>query len=679
VRIRSRFLAVVTATIALGSGAVAGIAMAPSASAVATSVIRLGDTTVVESPTTVVYARASLTLTSPLLTSECVWYHTVDGSAIGTNKFTVHNGTQDYLSTTAGRVTVPVSKVTAVISVLVNFGPVAQADKVFSIVIDKATAMTSGKCLPTTATDPTVEIARYTAEVTIIDGTSASPTILIGDTDTAESPTVLRPASSPVGLSAPLAYAECVWWHTVDGSAIGAKKFTVHDGTQDYRSTAGHLLIAAGRTTATITTTVNYDVAVEPNETYTVVIDKTSMTTAGKCPATTSQDPNVTIGRSAGSVLIRTDTSFAGQNLTSADLSNENLSGIDFTGATLTGANLAGANLTDATLTGVVSGGLTTTPTELPGDWRLVDGYLAGPGANLAGADLYVPGAGADFTSADLRGADLSGAQISNARFDDADLTGANLSNTLDYVYSTADYTGTRFVGANLAYANLSGARLYNPEIAVDFESADLTHADLSGAKFTGGDMDGTILVDANLSSADVSATSMVGSDMSGANLSSIQGGYNDGTWCECATDLVGAKFVGADLSNAYLEEVTLGDNDMRNAKLQGADFALAEVFDTVNLENDDLSGANFEYLYIQSGSLDMRHANLTGADFGSADLEDFVNLSFANLTNADFSYSNLTGTDLTTATITGVVWKTTTCPDGTISDNDGGTCVGHL
>jgi hypothetical protein len=28
---------------------------------------------------------------------------------------------------------------------------------------------------------------------------------------------------------------------------------------------------------------------------------------------------------------------------------------------------------------------------------------------------------------------------------------------------------------------------------------------------------------------------------------------------------------------------------------------------------------------------------------------------------------------------VTGVTWSNTTCPDGTNSNNDGGTCTGHL
>jgi len=44
--------------------------------------------------------------------------------------------------------------------------------------------------------------------------------------------------------------------------------------------------------------------------------------------------------------------------------------------------------------------------------------------------------------------------------------------------------------------------------------------------------------------------------------------------------------------------------------------------------------------------------------------------LAGANLTGAD-----LTGAKLQGATLTGAVWSNTTCPDGTNSNDDGGTC----
>ena len=89
------------------------------------------------------------------------------------------------------------------------------------------------------------------------------------------------------------------------------------------------------------------------------------------------------------------------------------------------------------------------------------------------------------------------------------------------------------------------------------------------------------------------------------------------------------------------------------------------------------LAGGSFVGVSLAGASLigaDLTGAILTGADLTGA------NLSSADLRGADLSAANLRGaTGLPTATLTGAVWGTTTCPDGTTSDQNGGTCLGHL
>ena len=83
---------------------------------------------------------------------------------------------------------------------------------------------------------------------------------------------------------------------------------------------------------------------------------------------------------------------------------------------------------------------------------------------------------------------------------------------------------------------------------------------------------------------------------------------------------------------------------------------------------------------------------NLTGAHLAGADLSDSylmnATLIDADLSNADLSGANLSGADLSGAdlyharlggVVTGVTWSNTICPDGTNSDNDGGTCVNNV
>jgi hypothetical protein len=121
-----------------------------------------------------------------------------------------------------------------------------------------------------------------------------------------------------------------------------------------------------------------------------------------------------------------------------------------------------------------------------------------------------------------------------------------------------------------------------------------------------------------------------------------------------------------ATLSNAYLVNLNLANASAINATLTGADLSGATLT-SANLTQANLTNANL------SG------ANLTGANLSQANLSG-ANLSSANLTNANLSQANLKGaTGMSTATLTGVTWSKTTCPDGTTSNQDGGTCLGHL
>jgi uncharacterized protein YjbI with pentapeptide repeats len=114
-------------------------------------------------------------------------------------------------------------------------------------------------------------------------------------------------------------------------------------------------------------------------------------------------------------------------------------------------------------------------------------------------------------------------------------------------------------------------------------------------------------------------------------------------------------KLAGCNLSGLNLSNADLAGDDLQGDNLKGTDLSGA-----------DLSGANLK------GSNLMR-ANLSGADLSGANLQS-DNLIGANLSGADLSGVNLRGTNLKNVT-----WADTTCPDGTNSNNDGGTCVGHL
>ncbi len=96
-----------------------------------------------------------------------------------------------------------------------------------------------------------------------------------------------------------------------------------------------------------------------------------------------------------------------------------------------------------------------------------------------------------------------------------------------------------------------------------------------------------------------------------------------------------------------------------------------AYQLNTLDLTGANLSGANMASLF------EAFHTNFTGANLTGANLENMytqgMNLSGANLTNADFQYAWGGGDN-----VQGAIWNDTTCPDGTNSNNDGDTCVGH-
>jgi Pentapeptide repeats (8 copies) len=107
---------------------------------------------------------------------------------------------------------------------------------------------------------------------------------------------------------------------------------------------------------------------------------------------------------------------------------------------------------------------------------------------------------------------------------------------------------------------------------------------------------------------------------------------------------------VAPDLSGLQLDDVSLAGAQLENANLERASF-----------EDSDLRGA------------DLTNANLTNATLTTADLRG-AELQDADLTNAD-----LTGAMLAGAHLGGVTWANTTCPDGSLSDEDPTlTCVGH-
>ena len=372
------------------------------------------------------------------------------------------------------------------------------------------------------------------------------------------------------------------------------------------------------------------------------------------------------------------DVKWPGCNLVNADLTNSDLSGANLTGANLNGADLFNANLTGArldeadlrnanfadavltsasainadfaganingselsgaALTGAKSGSVLGTPLALPTDWHLVQGYLAGPGANLALAGL--PSAdltGFNLTAANLDGANLQGAQLANANLTGAGLTTANLASV------TAG--GTSFHNAHLVITNLSNAQL---------GTADLTGVESSAISTIPASLPPNwSLVKGYLIGAEAY---LHGAKLAGADLSDAQ---------LTGADLSVADLLGADLSSASLTAANLSGADLRDSTLTGADLQLADLdlADVWGVRSGSISGSPSSLpdgWILEGGYLIGQKANLTDAHLAGLDLRG-VDLSGAELAGADLTNTRLTGTYLNltrmgTATLNGVI-----------------------
>jgi len=168
--------------------------------------------------------------------------------------------------------------------------------------------------------------------------------------------------------------------------------------------------------------------------------------------------------------------------------------------------------------------------------------------------------------------------------------------------------------------------------------------------------------------------------------------------------DLHGATFIDTNMENIYAVNFnfttsTWTNVNARGAILTNADFSSGASLENTDLSNADLSGSNMFAVQIYGNTVavnanfsnvtmsrarisnaDFSGANFTGARLQQADLWSVnltgANLAGANLQGADFTNANLTGANLTGANLTDVIWSNTTCPDGTLSDNNGGFCT---
>lgn len=184
--------------------------------------------------------------------------------------------------------------------------------------------------------------------------------------------------------------------------------------------------------------------------------------------------------------------------------------------------------------------------------------------------------------------------------------------------------------GADLRRCDLSGATLNQ----YDLRDTDLRHADLTDAR-VGANPDGQPRLDG----ADLRHVDAVGSDMSDLYI-------------------IGADLRHADFTDASFETSYLADVDASKARLDGMFFS-AVVDSTLR---------HSKLLYLEG-------AYFSGVDLRNA---DFSEAEVREVRFADSDLRHATGL-ASAADIETVTWTRSICPDGTDSERNGGTCLGHL
>jgi hypothetical protein len=177
-------------------------------------------------------------LTHGISTPVSVGFATADGTAIAGTDYTATSGTLAF----------PAYATKESISVPIVDQPLAGDDKTFSLNLSNATG------------GVTIERAQATGT---IQNDAPDPTVSIADASVLEGDVGTTTLSLPVALSGPSGREVDVDYTTADGTATAGS---------DYAATTGTLVFAAGETSKQIHVTVNGDILVEGDETFTVTL-----------------------------------------------------------------------------------------------------------------------------------------------------------------------------------------------------------------------------------------------------------------------------------------------------------------------------------------------------------------------------------------------------------------------
>jgi uncharacterized protein YjbI with pentapeptide repeats len=200
---------------------------------------------------------------------------------------------------------------------------------------------------------------------------------------------------------------------------------------------------------------------------------------------------------------------------------------------------------------------------------------------------------------------------------------------------------------------DLHGCDLSGETLRIDMQGINLARADLRGV---------TAGCDPDLRSANLTGAILYHADL------------RDGLWCDVG--FADADLHNADLRNGSFEDATFTGANLTSARM---DLARAAFVSFLGAQMANISWRDGDGTGDYLKDADLHGADLRGTSFAAARFLG-SNLRGARLDGVDLSRADLTGADLDKAKgLSSVVWSDTTCVDGTNSDANGGTCIGHL
>lgn len=238
------------------------------------------------------------------------------------------------------------------------------------------------------------------------------------------------------------------------------------------------------------------------------------------------------------------------------------------------------------------------------------------------------------FEGEDLSGIDLSELDLQGLNFQNAIFTGVSLKNS--------DLSDSNFTEANLSGTDLSDAKLNNTIM----KETDLTDAILINANLTGAVIEDAMFEKAKLDNA-------ILTEVKGKNAIFSRAVLKDAT-------LTNSDFNGCDFSNCIMDNANFQSSNLSEATVEGASGIRTNMSETNLTGLKAAEGCNFSKASFQKakGAESIwEKANLTEADFSFSEMEG-ANFSFALMEKANLYASNMKFARFTKANLTNAVLK---------------------